>query len=99
MAEVILNDETWLVERQPGAVTDPMVVRFRKSSRIRTLLDQNARWTPTGWDVKRWVPQSPIVPAWLLIVVDTHMKEAAYRGRLADWSQQRLADRQQEGEL
>jgi hypothetical protein len=42
----------WQVERQPEGVTDPRVVRFRKVGKNRTLLDQNARWTPLGWDLK-----------------------------------------------
>lgn len=100
MAEVILKDDTWLVERQPGGVTDPMVVRFRKTGRIRTLLDQTARWTPAGWDQRRWIPRPPIVPASIIAHAATRMRlaaeEIAYRERMRDWSIQRLADRQQE---
>ena len=64
----------WQVERQPAGVTDPRVVRFRKVGKNRTLLDQNARWTPLGWDCKRWVPSSPKVPQWLLEKVVLHMQ-------------------------
>lgn len=64
----------WVVERQPEGVTDPMVVRFRKVGKHGTLLDQNACWTPTGWDCKRWVPAPPKVPKWLLKRVVHHMQ-------------------------
>jgi hypothetical protein len=68
------DEPEWQVERQPAGVTDPMVVRFRKVGKNRTLLDQNARWTPLGWDCKRWVPSSPKVPQWLLEKVVLHMQ-------------------------
>lgn len=64
----------WQVERQPEGVTDPMVVRFRKVGKNGTLLVQNARWTPLGWDSKRWVPTAPRVPKWLLSKVVLHMQ-------------------------
>lgn len=65
----------WHVERQPEGVTDPMVLRFRKSgNRGNCLLDQNARWTALGWDSKRWVPMAPRVPKWLLRRVEAHMQ-------------------------
>lgn len=103
MAEVICQNAEWLVERQPGSVTDPMVVRFVKQGRIRKLLDQNARWTPTGWDESRWIPRPPIVPAALIAQVAAHMRsnaeEIARREGLREWSQQRLAARQQEAGL
>ena len=82
MAETIFRTEptpflaewpAWHVERQPGMVTDPWVVHFRKQGKVRTLLDQSARWTPTGWDPKRWVPRSPTVPKWLIERVEAHM--------------------------
>jgi hypothetical protein len=81
MAEIIFRTETgpfvappiWIVERQPEGVTDPMVVRFRKVGKHNTLLDQNARWTPLGWDSKRWLPAAPKVPKWLLEKVVTHL--------------------------
>lgn len=64
----------WKVERQPEGVTDPMVVRFCKVGKNGTLLDQNARWTPLGWDSKRWVPAPSLVPKWLLKKVELHMQ-------------------------
>jgi hypothetical protein len=82
MAEIIFRTEIgpfiappiWIVERQPEGVTDPMVVRFRKVGKQgNTLLDQNARWTPLGWDSKRWLPAAPKVPKWLLEKVMTHL--------------------------
>jgi len=82
MAEIIFRTETgpfvappiWIVERQPEGVTDPMVVRFRKVGKHNnTLLDQNARWTPLGWDRRRWLPAAPKVPKWLLEKVVTHL--------------------------
>lgn len=100
MSELICENAEWRVERQPGSVTDPMVVRFVKQGRIRKLLDQNARWTPDGWDQARWVPRPPIVPAALIAQVAafmrTHAADIARREGLRQWSQQRLADRQQE---
>lgn len=72
MTEVIYKDNEWLIERQPAGVTDPMVVRFVKGSAARKLLDQNARWTGAGWDEKRWVPEAPKVPKWLLQQVTAH---------------------------
>ena len=47
-----------------------MVVRFKKSSPMRCLLDQCARWTPDGWDQSRWVPASPAVPKFILSKVE-----------------------------
>lgn len=63
----------WSVIRQPEGVTDPMVVRFRKVGKNRTLLDQCARWTPLGWDKARWVPAPTKVPKWLCKKVLEHM--------------------------
>lgn len=83
MAELIFRTEpgpflaeypAWRVERQPDGVTDPMVVRFRKVGKNGTLLDQNARWTPLGWDSKRWMPAAPRVPKWLIQKVEDHMR-------------------------
>jgi hypothetical protein len=58
------------VIQQPIGITDPMVVRFKKSSPMRCLLDQCARWTPDGWDQSRWVPASPAVPKFILSKVE-----------------------------
>lgn len=65
------------IERQPGTVTDPMVVSFRKWNRSRSLLNQTARWTGDGWDPKRWVPKPPIIPAQVLALVERKMQEMA----------------------
>ena len=81
MSEIIFRTEPgsfqaaplWLIERQPEGVTDPMVVRFRKTSKGRKLLDVNARWTPLGWDRQRWVPTAPLVPKHLLEIVTAHL--------------------------
>jgi hypothetical protein len=65
----------WYVVRQPEEVTDPMVVNFRKQGEKSTRLNQNARWTPLGWDPTRWRPDtSPHVPRWLLVKVVLHMQ-------------------------
>lgn len=102
MAEIILQNDQWQIERQPGGVTDPMVVRFVKEGRFRRLLDQTARWTPTGWDPHRWMPQPPIVPAAIVAQVAgymrSHAEDIVRREKLQKWSQERLAARQQEGE-
>jgi hypothetical protein len=81
MAELIHRDTHdiaqfgpwWTVERQPGYVTDPMVVRFLKHNGKRKLLEQTARWTGAGWDPKRWTPRLPTVPQWLIEKVEDHM--------------------------
>lgn len=75
MAELIYMADRWRIERQPGSITDPMVVGFVKGSAVRKLLDQTARWTPTGWDPKRWVPKSPTVPQWLIQKVEDYMRQ------------------------
>ena len=77
MAEVIFNDARFRIERQPGSVTDPMVVQFVKYGTTRKLLDQNARWIGSGWDPQRWVPRVPIVPQTILDLVEAHMREVA----------------------
>lgn len=74
MADVIFQDARWRIERQPGSITDPMVVQFVKYSAVRKLLDQNARWTPAGWDQTRWAPRMPIVPQTILDLVEQHMR-------------------------
>ena len=76
MAEVIFHDARFRIERQPGSVTDPMVVRFVKHSAVRKLLDQTARWGGNGWDPQRWVPRVPIVPQTILDLVEAHMRGA-----------------------
>jgi hypothetical protein len=82
MAEIIYEHDpasgvrfpAWYVVRQPEGVTDPMVVNFRKQGERSTRLNQNARWTPLGWDPKRWQPdRSPHVPRWLLEHVVEHL--------------------------
>lgn len=75
MSQVIYKADRWLIERQPESITDSMVVRFVKGGAVRKLLDQNARWTPTGWDPKRWVPRVPIVPKTILDLVEGHMRQ------------------------
>ena len=77
MAEVIFNDARFRVERQPGSVTDPMVVGFVKYGTTRKLLDQNARWIGSGWDPQRWAPRVPIVPQAILEHVEAHMRGLA----------------------
>ena len=51
-----------------------MVVQFVKYSAVRKLLDQNARWTGSGWDPQRWVPRVPIVPREILDRIEAHMR-------------------------
>ena len=63
----------WRIQRQPGVITDPMVVRFLMFNSNRKRLDQNARWTGDGWDPQRWVPRAPIVPQPILRLVEQHM--------------------------
>jgi hypothetical protein len=63
------------IERQPGMVTDPMVVSFRKWNGRRSLLNQSARWTGNGWDPNRWIPKPPIIPAQVLALVERRMRE------------------------
>jgi len=63
----------WYVVRQPSGVTDPMVINFRKQGQKSTLLNQNARWTPLGWDPQRWQPKAPQAPKWLIERVVNHM--------------------------
>lgn len=79
MSEVIYQSPTgvtprWCIERQPAPITDPMVVEFRKWNRSRSLLNQNARWTATGWDPKRWTPKMPVVPIAIMNLVERHMQ-------------------------
>ena len=62
-----------LITRQPGMVIDSMVVSFRKWNGPRTLLNQTARWTGTGWDLTRWVPKPPIIPAHVIALVERRM--------------------------
>jgi hypothetical protein len=64
----------WKIERQPGEISDPLVVRFHKWNYRRNLLIKYARWTRKGWDTKRWVPQSPMVPQTILDHVEAHMQ-------------------------
>ena len=66
----------WTITRHPAGTIDPLLVRFRKCSRMRTLLDQVARWDAAadGWDPSRWVPRFPIVPQDLLDLVEQHMR-------------------------
>lgn len=78
MAELIYRSSAqdvprWSVVRQPGQVTDPMVVEFLKFGRTK-LLNQTARWDGNGWDPKRWVPKTPQVPKALLLKVEAHMR-------------------------
>ena len=51
------------------------IIRFLKMSRSRCLLDQNARWTPDGWDQSRWVPKPPIVPQGILRQVEGKLRQ------------------------
>lgn len=74
MAEVIYMADRWRIERQPGSITDPIVVQFVKRSAVRKLLDQNAQWAGDGWDPQRWVPRVPIVPKTILDLVEQHMR-------------------------
>lgn len=81
MAELIHRDThdaklgpRWMVERQPGEATDPMLVRFVKHNTQRKLLDQTARWNGVGWEQQRWVPAHPQVPRTLLGIVERHMR-------------------------
>jgi hypothetical protein len=66
----------WTITQHPAGTTDPLLVHWRKRSRIRTLLDQVARWDAAadGWDPSRWVPRFPIVPRDLLDLVEQHMR-------------------------
>ncbi len=82
MAEIILDRPdgpfgppypAWLVVRQPEGVIDPMVISFRKVGRNGNLLNQTARWTPLGWDPKRWQPKPPKVPQWVIDRAVVHM--------------------------
>jgi hypothetical protein len=77
MSEVLIQDARWRIERQPGRVTDPMVVQFVKYSAVRKLLDQSARWTGSGWDPQRWVPRVPIVPQTIIDHIEAHMRGLA----------------------
>lgn len=65
---------SWTVTRQPEGCTDPMVVSFVKRGRNGKLLDQSARWTRIGWDLRRWVPRPPQVPKWLIRKVEDRMR-------------------------
>jgi hypothetical protein len=64
----------WTITRH--LTSSALLVRFRKCSRMRTLLDQVARWDAAadGWDPSRWVPRFPIVPRDLLDLVEQHMR-------------------------
>lgn len=78
MPEVIYNSLDWRITRQPEGVTDPMVVRFHRTGGVRCLLDQNAAWTPNGWDARRWVPTTRKVPRHLLELVEVHMMRVSH---------------------
>ena len=67
----------WVVERMPGNVTDPYVVRFVKFGTVSKLLDRTAKWSGDGWEQngRRWWPREPQVPKTLLAIVDRHMRE------------------------
>jgi hypothetical protein len=67
---------SWCIERQPEGVTDPLVVSFRKWNRRRSMLNQNAKWSPDGWDRSRWVPSPPAVPQLIVDLVNQRMKES-----------------------
>lgn len=71
-----LNSASWCVERQPYGCTDPMVVSFRKWNRDRSLLNQSARWTGSGWDRTRWFPKPPAVSGAVIELVESHMRKA-----------------------
>lgn len=77
MAEVIFSSDRWRIERDTTRAAAPDLVRFAKFSRMRTLLDQTARWTDNGWDPQRWVPRVPIVPQTILDLVEAHMRGLA----------------------
>lgn len=85
MAEVIYESPRlgngqsfWRITRQPEGVKDPMVVRFHRTTNARNLLDQNAAWTPNGWDERRWVPTTYKVPRHLLQLVEAHMRKVGH---------------------
>lgn len=68
----------WLVERYepPGGL--PGLIRFKKSTRMATQLDQVAQWLPDGrWYTRRWQPRPPTVPKWLLERVEAALLQEA----------------------
>ena len=69
----VQNAPIWRVERHPDGITNPWVVRFTKRGRNGKLLDQCALWTNRGWDQKRWMPQPPQVPQWLITKAEARM--------------------------
>ena len=74
MPQVIYKADRWLIIQDPTDYGHLELVRFVKHSAVRKLLDQTARWTPTGWDQTRWAPRVPIVPKTILDLVEAHMR-------------------------
>lgn len=54
----------------------PDLIRFVKLSGSRKLLDQVARWTGSGWDQSRYVPEPPAVPLRVLERVEAVLRGA-----------------------
>ena len=68
----------WLVERYETPGSLPGLIRFKKSTRVATQLDQVAQWLPDGrWNTKRWQPRPPTVPKWLLERVEVALLQVA----------------------
>lgn len=60
----------------------PGLVRFKKSSYTRTLLDQTAQWLPQGrWATNRWYPKRPIVPQAILEKVEAKLLQEVINGK------------------
>lgn len=72
-----LQGPRWRVTQDPTMAARPDLIRFVKLSGSRKLLDQIARWTGSGWDQSRYVPEPPAVPVRVLERV-----EAVLRGEV-----------------
>lgn len=48
---------------------DPSLIRFVKYGRSSKLLDQVARWTGSGWDPSRYVPNAKVPREIMRLVV------------------------------
>ena len=70
----------WTITRQPFQTTNPFLVHFSKRNRTTRALDQIAKWDPVArtWCSSRWVPRQPIVPDYILIIVQEKMINGKY---------------------
>lgn len=75
MNHIIYNVAPWRIEQDPTRNGSDRLVRFHKHNGQRKLLDQIAEWQGASWNINRWTPKSPQVPARVLRLVENHMRQ------------------------